>query len=111
MPYSYASMVQRKMDRYYKRPRCPVCGRPGSGPHKKRIRGCEYVYFAHTLENPEIGKFYIKWCYIGPAATIEKAGDAAAYLEIIRVRQEPLGLADWKSHSQRFIRDQRRKNQ
>ena len=65
MPYSYATIVQRKMARYFSRKRCPVCGRPGSGPYTKKVKGHEYLYFAHCFKNPETGKFYIRWCYVG----------------------------------------------
>jgi len=67
MPRSYAATIQAKMVRYYARKRCPVCERPGSGPHAKKVKGHIYLYFAHSLKNPETGKHYLKWCYIGPA--------------------------------------------
>jgi len=84
MPYSYATLVQKKMIRHFARKRCPVCERPGSGPHVKRIGGRAYLYFAHSLKNPETGKHYVKWCYIGSKEAIEEAGGAAAYLKAIR---------------------------
>jgi len=43
------------------RPRCPRCGKEGSGTYTKSVKGYEYRYFAHR----EKGK--IKWCYIGKA--------------------------------------------
>jgi len=84
MPYSYASLIQRKKERYFRRPRCPVCGRPGSGPYAKKIKGREYLYFVHSLRNPETWKHYQKWHYVGPASAIENAGGIPAYLEAIR---------------------------
>jgi len=84
LPYSYATLVQKKIARYFGRKRCPVCGRPGSGPFKKKIKGREYLYFAHSLKNPETGRYYQKWCYVGPAFAIEHAGGIPAYLEAIR---------------------------
>jgi hypothetical protein len=86
LPYSYASLIQRKKERYFRRPRCPVCGRPGSGPYTKKIKGNGYLYFAHSLKNLETGKHYLKWCYVGPASAIESAGSIPAYLEAIRLR-------------------------
>ena len=86
MPYSYATLVQKKMAKYFRRKRCPICGRPGSGPYAKKVKGREYLYFAHSLKNPETGKHYQKWCYIGPASAIERAGGIPAYLEAIRSR-------------------------
>lgn len=65
MPYSYATLVQRKMARYFARKRCPICGRPGSGSYTKKIKDREYLYFAHTLKSPETGKVHIEWCYVG----------------------------------------------
>ena len=85
LPYSYATLVQKKMARYYNRKRCPVCGNLGSGPYRKKIRGREYLYFAHSFKNPETGEHYQKWCYIGPASAIESAGGIPAYLEAIRL--------------------------
>jgi hypothetical protein len=86
LPYSYASLIQRKKERYFERLRCPVCGRPGSGPYTKKIKGREYLYFVHSLKNPETGKYYQKWCYVGPASAIEYAGGIPAYLKAIRSR-------------------------
>ena len=86
LPYSYATLVQKKMARYYNRKRCPICGRPGSGPYKKKVKGRKYLYFAHSLKNPETGRHYLKWCYVGPASAIESAGGIPAYLEAIRSR-------------------------
>ena len=83
MPYSYAALVARKIARHFARKRCPVCERPGSGPYKKKIKGREYLYFAHSLKNPETGKHYQKWCYVGPASAVESAGGIPAYLEAI----------------------------
>ena len=84
MPYSYATLVQKKMVSYYNRKRCPICGRPGSGPYVKKIKGRDYLYFAHPLKNPETGRHYLKWCYIGSASAIERAGGIPEYLEAIR---------------------------
>ncbi len=67
MPYSYATIVQRKMARYFSRKRCPVCGRPGSGPYKKKVKGREYLYFAHSFKDPGMDNNRVKWCYVGPA--------------------------------------------
>ena len=83
MPYSYASQVQRKMARYYARKRCPICGRLGSGPHNKKVKGREYLYFAHSLKNQEMGRHYAKWCYVGSKEAIEEAGGVAACLEVV----------------------------
>jgi len=88
MPYSYAALVERKRARYFARKRCPVCGRPGSGPHAKRVKGRKYLYFAHSLRNQETGKRYIKWCYVGSAQAIEKAGGVNEYLKIIESKRE-----------------------
>lgn len=66
LPYSYATLVQRKMARYFARKRCPICGRPGSGLHMRKVKGHDYLYFAHSLKNSETGRFYVKWCYVGP---------------------------------------------
>jgi hypothetical protein len=63
---------------------CPICRRPESGPYAKKIKGREYLYFAHSYKNQEKGRHYAKWCYIGPATAIEVTGGVAAYLEIIR---------------------------
>jgi hypothetical protein len=84
MPYSYATVIQRKIARHFARKRCPICGRPGSGPYKKKIKGHEYLYFVHSLKNPETGKYYQKWHYVGPASAIESAEGMPAYLERIR---------------------------
>jgi hypothetical protein len=84
LPYSYATLVQRKIARHFARKRCPICGRPGSGPYRKKIKGREYLYFVHSLKNPETGKHHQKWHYVGPALAIENAGSIPAYLERIR---------------------------
>jgi len=86
MPYSYAALIQRRRERHFKRPRCPICGRPGSGPHEKKIKGREYLYFAHSLKNPETGRHYVKWCYVGSMWAIEEAEGIEAYLEAVRSR-------------------------
>lgn len=84
MPYSYAALVERKKAKYFARKCCPICGRPGCGPHVKRVKGHDYLYFANSLKNPETGKHYQKWHYVGPALAIESAGGIPAYLERIR---------------------------
>jgi hypothetical protein len=84
LPYSYATLVQRKIARHFSRKRCPICGRPGSGPYVKRVKGHDYLYFAHSLKNAETGKHYQKWHYVGSALAIENAGGIPAYLETIR---------------------------
>jgi hypothetical protein len=86
LPYSYVTIIRRKMARHYARKRCPICGRPGSGPYKRKIKGREYLYFAHSLRNPETGKHYQKWHYVGPASAIESMGGIPAYLEAVRSR-------------------------
>ncbi|MBI4258104.1 MAG: hypothetical protein HY619_04040 [Thaumarchaeota archaeon] len=63
-PYSYASLVQKKINRYFRRKRCPVCERVGSGPYKKRVKGKFYLYFAHRFKDSN-GKWRIKWHYVG----------------------------------------------
>lgn len=80
---SSASFVERAL-RHLNRPRCPVCGRPGSGPYKRKVRGYEYLYFAHTTRAPKTRKRGIKWCYVGSARAIEAAGRMVAYLEMAR---------------------------
>ena len=67
MPYSYASLVAKKIARYDRRQRCPVCGRPGSGPHVRKIKGHEYKYYAHSHKYSDTGRYYVRWCYAGPA--------------------------------------------
>ena len=84
LPYSYATLIQKKMAGYFRRRRCPICGRPGSGPYGKKIKGREYLYFAHSFKNPETGRHCLKWCYVGPALAIEGAGGISAYLEAVR---------------------------
>lgn len=87
LPYSYAALVEKKKAKYFARKRCPICGRPGSGPYKKKVKGREYLYFAHSLKNPETGKHYQKWCYIGSARSVERAGGVSAYIEAVRSRR------------------------
>jgi len=77
MPYSYATLVQKKMVRYFTRKRCPICGRPGSGPYKKKIKGRGYLYFAHSFKNQETGRFYIKWCCVRPTESSERTCELA----------------------------------
>ena len=74
----------KRMSRHFNAPRCPVCGRPGSGPYKRKVRGHEYLYFAHSTRAPKTRKRGIKWCYVGSARAIEAAGGMVAYLEMAR---------------------------
>jgi hypothetical protein len=43
------------------RERCPRCGKPGSGPYIRLVKGNPYLYFAHP-----IGHARVKWCYLRP---------------------------------------------
>jgi len=86
MPRSYPDILKAKRVRYLARKRCPVCERPGSGPYTKKIKGREYVYFVHSMKNPETGRYCQKWHCVGPASAIEQAGGIPAYLEAIRSR-------------------------
>jgi hypothetical protein len=86
LPYSYVALIEKRKTKYFSKKRCPICGRPGSGPYKKKIKGREYLYFSHSLKNAQTGRYYQKWCYVGPASAIEYAGGIPTYLESIRSR-------------------------
>jgi hypothetical protein len=38
---------------------------------RRKIKGREYLYFAHTLKYPETDKFHVKWCYSEPVKKTE----------------------------------------
>ena len=54
----------------------------------KRVKGHDYLYFAHSLKNVETGRHYLKWCYIGSARAVERAGGVSSYLEALRSTRE-----------------------
>lgn len=79
MPYSYATLQRRRLERRFARSKC-FCGRPAS-LQRKRIGGRIYLYFEHSGRDIKP-----RWHYLGPQEDVEKAGGVTRYLE--KLRQE-----------------------
>jgi len=89
--YSYATILQRRKEKWFKRARCPICGAVGSGPYLKKIRGREYFYFKHSRKYSNR-----VWHYIGPRDQVEAAGGVEAYLERLRGTGSPPYPVNWE---------------